>query len=115
VEPVPTKRLPFLSLDWKRLGDVARNGKYISTKEAESRKANPCLKKLILKKVSTINLWQIEVTKRILGDNDFVVGKTGVCIVDVRLELSEALAVPMLQKMSKWREKPWVQSLTMLM
>jgi hypothetical protein len=50
-----------------------------------------------------------------LGDNDFLVGKTGMCIVDMRLELSEALAVPMLQRMSKLSQKPWAQSLTMLM
>lgn len=51
VEPVPTKAAPLGSWDLKRAGDVATKGKYISTKEAESRKENASLKKWILKKL----------------------------------------------------------------
>jgi hypothetical protein len=38
------------------------------------------------------------VLQRELGDDDLGVGEPVVCVVDVRLEFGEALAIPVLQK-----------------
>jgi hypothetical protein len=48
VDPVPTYPAPFGSFAQKRLGELARKGKYIETKGAESRKAKAWRKKFNL-------------------------------------------------------------------
>lgn len=49
-----------------------------------------------------VSLTTGRILERKLGDNNLVVREAGVGVVDVRLKLSEVLAVPVLQRIGKY-------------